>query len=316
MIVDVASSALRGFLDFVYFRNPNGEMFLYLVVLLASLGTLAVVATMRRSRRLRAYADRVTPTVPYLLLQCSVILVVSVEALVEVPVTDWLGWDFTPWVIAIEGSAVSRVQHALRASAAGPALDAVLIVVYTWGAFLLTVVPFLYLVFTGRVASIRRLAFTLAGVWAIGLVFYLCVPVWEVWYVDPTVENVLLGEASALTDSAIYRVNLNNNFPSLHTAVTVGIALALGYAGEKWPARVAGAIATGVVIATIYLGIHWFVDAIAGLALAFAIARHVHRREAARAGVLEPAPRAAPVRAIVVVGADALAAWWRGAGKR
>ncbi len=54
MIVDVASSALRGFLDFVYFRNPNGETILYLVVLLASLGTFATVATMRRSRRLRA----------------------------------------------------------------------------------------------------------------------------------------------------------------------------------------------------------------------------------------------------------------------
>lgn len=243
------------------------------------------------------FAARVTPAYPYVLLQCAVVALIGLEAAVEMRVTAWLGWDFTPLVFAIEGRATEVFQSTLHYSPIGPFLDRSLTLIYSWGAFLLFQIPFFVLVFSGRIASLRRLTFTLAIIWLVGIVFYLFFPVYETWvtasdpynYVD--VKNIFIEQSPGMADSVIYQLNLNNNFPSLHTAVTTGAVFALFLAREKWMFRVTAPIAAGVVFATVYLGIHWFVDLIAGLALSGGAAYWVHKRELARdaAAAVEPA---------------------------
>lgn len=303
MATGIAAIA-QSILDVLYFRSPTGEMLLYLLFALVSVGALAGATAIRRGLvghsdgRFARFAARVAPAYPYIVLQAGVVALIGLEAAVELRVTEWLGWDFTPWVYAIEGRATEHFQRALHESAIGPVLDRVLTLVYSWGAFLLFQVPFFFLVFSGRVRSVRRLSFTLAIVWIVGIVFYLFVPVYEVWvtasppYNYVTVHNIFLASSPGLADSVVYRVNINNNFPSLHTAVTTAAVLALFLAREKWLFRVTAPIAAGVVFATVYLGIHWFVDLVAGLALAAGAAWLVHVRERKRESV--PEPRAEP----------------------
>lgn len=66
-------------------------------------------------------------------------------------------------------------------------------------------------------------------------------------------------------------VNSNANvFPSLHTSMAVAVLLLAYYSRAAYPRWfvMAGVLAPSVVLATMALGIHWFGDVVAGLALA------------------------------------------------
>lgn len=265
-------------LDVLYFRNPNAVTFLYVLMGLATIGTLALATALRtgtHSGRLAEYVARITPCYPYLLLQAGLTLAVSIEHSLEHAVTEWLGWDFTPLIYRMEGNLVERIQAYFHYSFAGPTLDLFFPLVYSWLALLITMGPFLYFAFTGRVRSARRLAVTALFVWSVGLLFYLFMPVNEVWvtagppyeYGEPL---YLLGSASpSLEEAFIVNININNNFPSLHVATTSAVAFALYQARERTLFRFVAPAATLVALSTVYLGIHWIVDIIAGLALAW-----------------------------------------------
>ena len=244
------------------------------------------------------YATRLRSTVPALVLMSAIIFVVGLQGNFERAVQAWHGWDFT-WVAwAIEGNAAERFQDALRR----PWLDGPVVAVYSAGAFLLYQVPFLCLVFLGRGRSAMRLAATLGIVWAVGIVCYFFVPVYEVWvtasppYEWTHVQNVYFDYVPEARTSYNYQTAINNNFPSLHVGATTAIAAALLFARERWLGIPAALVAAGVAFATVYLGIHWFVDVAAGLAVALGAAWAVHRRlPAEEAGVRLPlTPASAP----------------------
>lgn len=237
---------------------------------------------------------KVRAALPAVLVLLGVTLAVGIENRFE-PWLDRTPWDFTPLVHDVEGNAVERFQDAVRS----PWLDTPLVIVYTFGAFLLYHVPFLWLVLKGRGRSAMRLALTLAVIWAVGLAFYVTVPVHEVWITssDPynygEVENVLLEIDPSFRESAAYNNALDNNFPSLHVGVAVGIVVALFLAGERRLAWAWTPIAAGIVLATVYLGIHWFLDVAAGLVLAGGAGWLVHRKWPREDDARAPAPEAA-----------------------
>ena len=59
-------------------------------------------------------------------------------------------------------------------------------------------------------------------------------------------------------------------FASLHVGVTTVIVLLLRYYGVRWAYRVGLVFLGGTIVATVYLGWHFFVDDIAGLAIGYA----------------------------------------------
>lgn len=226
------------------------------------------------------YAQRLRGTVPALLVMSGVIFVVGLQGNFERTVQAWHGWDFTWIVWAIEGNAAERFQDAMRQ----PWLDGPVVAVYSAGAFLLYQVPFLCLVFLARGKSAMRVAVTLGIVWAVGIVCYFFVPVYEVWvtasppYEWTHVQNVYFEVVPSARTSYNYETAINNNFPSLHVGATSAIAAALLFARERWLGIPAAIVASGVAFATVYLGIHWFVDVAAGLLVAVGAAWFVHRR--------------------------------------
>ena len=63
---------------------------------------------------------------------------------------------------------------------------------------------------------------------------------------------------------------MNNCFPSLHTSLSISVALISIHSGYRRLALVISTSAAIIVFSTIYLGIHWLVDVVAGMAGALA----------------------------------------------
>lgn len=234
--------------------------------------------------RFAQHVHRMRSAFPAVIVLSLVTLVAGMQSGVERSVQAWHQLDFTHWAWAIEGNLTERFQDWARS----PFLDHLLVATYTAGSFLFYFVPFFILVALGRGKNAMRIAFTMANIWAVGFVFYMFFPVNEVWmtarpeygYNWTHVQNILFEYVPSASTSDAYARAVNNNFPSLHVALTVGIATALWLARERWLAIPGTILAACVTVATVYLGIHWFVDVVAGLALAFAAAWIAHRKTA------------------------------------
>lgn len=104
----------------------------------------------------------------------------------------------------------------------------------------------------------------------IALPFYLFVPVDEAWSVSPHIQFLMLDVFPNFENEYRQLSGLDNCFPSLHTSLSVTMALLAARSGNKRWAAFAGTNAAVVLFSIFYLGIHWFTDMIGGLGLALA----------------------------------------------
>jgi membrane-associated phospholipid phosphatase len=125
----------------------------------------------------------------------------------------------------------------------------------------------------------------------IGLFFYFAVPTAPPWLasdrgdIDADIVRIMPEISAQLAgdtyDEASRAVGQNDvaAMPSLHTALTAMVALILAGYGRRW--RWVG-ITYVVLMATalVYLGEHYIIDEIAGVALAFGVWRLVSRHRA------------------------------------
>ncbi len=184
-------------------------------------------------------------------------------------VTTWLAYDKTDLIHALEGDAASVLQKL-----AWPPAIWVLAFFYVVMFPVVTSAPLLFLAATRRLAAYRAL---LAGVvvnYAACLPFYFFFPVKEMWAGNPGKVDLLLDRLSPAIMEA-YRATsaLDNCFPSFHTSLAVTSAI---IAWRTCPRPFAWAIAassTLIVVSTLYLGIHWATDVVAGTLLAIAVTR-------------------------------------------
>ncbi|WP_027092705.1 phosphatase PAP2 family protein [Cohnella thermotolerans] len=125
----------------------------------------------------------------------------------------------------------------------------------------------------------------------IALPFFLFVPVDEAWFVSPQIHFLMLDAFPRF--EADYRPlsGLDNCFPSLHTSLSVTMALLAARSGNRRWALFAAVNAVTIVFSIFYLGIHWFTDMIGGLCLAAAataIGLKVGERADRRRSALDP----------------------------
>lgn len=105
--------------------------------------------------------------------------------------------------------------------------------------------------------------------YAVAIPFYLFFPVNEVWSYAPSGVSFYMLEAFPHFEQ-IYRPlsGLDNCFPSLHTAISVSMAvLAIRSGNRRW-AVIVNFCMVIIVFAIFYMGIHWLIDMIGGLILA------------------------------------------------
>jgi len=107
----------------------------------------------------------------------------------------------------------------------------------------------------------------------VAIPFYLFFPVDEVWAHHPTVKLLILDVFPTFEQDYRPLSGINNCFPSLHTSLSITLAVIAAHSGNRfW--RVFTTVSAGIVIfAIFYLGIHWFLDMCAGLVLGAFAAR-------------------------------------------
>lgn len=204
------------------------------------------------------------------IIPIAIILGVVIFHLIEVklidPITTGIvGTDFAPSIKNLEGNLVASFSQYWT-----PILVSFFVIMYiAVYPFILWFSPLYFLVADERKAM-KTLAYGLLLIYIVAVPFYLFLPITNVYVFNnlgsalentiPTVENFFYATTTE-----------NNCLPSLHTAMTIMIAYSMSLTKNKKLTYLAYFITVTVIIAIIYLAIHWLVDIITGALLATAV---------------------------------------------
>ncbi|MFD2670454.1 phosphatase PAP2 family protein [Marinicrinis sediminis] len=172
--------------------------------------------------------------------------------------------DLTSKVYALEGNLVYHFQSFFEHEA----LTAILAYVY------IIVFPAILVSSIGIYTTTRHYALYYALCYAvmlnylIAIPFYLFVPVNEVWAFEPIgVRFLMLDVFPSFEDSYRNLSGLDNCFPSLHTSLSVTLAIIAWHHPSRLWKGIATLSAVTVIFSIFYLGIHWVTDMAGGLIL-------------------------------------------------
>jgi len=257
-------------------------VWLVVVELLAVAGTaLALIGPGRLRRGARRLPGRLREVAAPAAVLGAVLVV---NAIIREPVaqTSWLvGVNITPYIYALEGEFVARLQ-----SFASVGLTTFFSYAYVFGYVYLLVFPLVAYAVLEDLRPLRTLVVAYSLNYALGLVCY-------VLFIAYGPRNLLSGSVESLLyvyhpqyQPLVRQVNTNTNvFPSLHSSLSATVVGVAYGTRERYPAWlfIAAAIGLSVIVSTMYLGIHWLTDVVAGVALA-AVSVALGRRYADRVG--------------------------------
>jgi len=213
----------------------------------------------------RQILERLTQT-GYLLclLTAFIVSVVDyVEAHFDARVTRFIQKDYTPFVAHFGSHWIEQIQRHRSL-----ALTYVMTYTYVWVFPALMFAVFFVLVYDNKEEAAQ---FLVAGYFSnllFVLPFYLFFPVNEVWVTDSHV-RLLTDRISPLIMEHFRSISaLDNCFPSFHTSLALLIAIAAWRSGRTRMAILATLGGMMVVSSTLYLGIHWPLDILAGVVAA------------------------------------------------
>jgi len=182
-------------------------------------------------------------------------------------VSELVGLQLTGFIYAVEGEFVAWLQ-----TFATPELTIYFSWVYVYGYVFLLAFPFLAYAALPSSTMLKRLMLAYTLNYAIGLLVYTLVFAHGPRNYLPELVTSLLYTFDPHIQSLTGEINEPTNvFPSLHTSLSVTAAIFAVLTRDRYRAwtPIAGVLATSVVVSTMYLGIHWLTDVIAGIGLAF-----------------------------------------------
>ncbi|SFR32501.1 phosphatase PAP2 family protein [Halorubrum sodomense] len=219
-------------------------------------------------------------------------------------VSELFGLQATALIYGLEGGFVAWVQSTF----ATPVLTAYFSWVYVYGYAFLLAFPVVAYLALPRTTTLRRVLVAYALNYAIGLALYTAVFAYGPRNVMPDMVTPLLFTNRPDVMLLASEVNVNTNvFPSLHTSLSVTVGTFAVLTREEYPrwTPVAVWLSLSVVVATMYLGIHWLTDVVAGFALAFGCVALAHRFVDPRNDAVEPSGDASGERPGSEAAADA-----------
>lgn len=229
--------------------------------------TLLGVVGLDRIRSIRGDIRlRLLSIVPYIALLAGVLLVNS--AIRDVgPEISWLiGIQITGTVYAIEGELVAWIQ-----SFATPPATTYFSMVYIYGYIFLLSFPFVAYTLRDDLDDFRRLTIAYGLNYTIGLACYIVFVAYGPRNLMPELVDSLLYSYWPQSQLLTSQVNVNTNvFPSLHSSLSTTVAIFAIRSRKAYPrwVPIALPLAASVCLSTMYLGIHWGTDVVAGMCLA------------------------------------------------
>lgn len=221
-----------------------------------------------------------------------VIVVNYVEGTYDPALTRLLGWDATGLVHALEGDLVGRLQAAIPSPLVLP-----LALVYVPGYLAILNAPLLIWTSPADRPIAARYAVAFVLNYAVALPFFLFAPVREVGWSGLTTARPLLDTVwPGITAQLRAGSPLDNCFPSMHVSCVVTTLFHVQKHGPPGLRRVAWVVVPAIVLSTMALGIHWFCDVVAGVAVAIGCTWAADRWLTRRSVELEAHRRGIPAR--------------------
>ncbi|MXR51921.1 phosphatase PAP2 family protein [Halovenus sp. WSH3] len=236
------------------------------VVIVGLVATCAICLTMEQIQQTATdLTDRLSELAPYLLLAGVFFLIRRFTQGPSQRLSREIGIPITDEIFQIEGLFVAHLQNL-----APELLIPVFSGFYMFGFAFLLVAPIALYLLTPALRPLKELLVAYILNYAAGAflytVFVAVGPRNHLAKVDG-----LMYQFYPQTSDVTSVVSENTDvFPSLHTSLSVIVLLFAWQTRDLQPRwlRIATVITTGIVLATMILGIHWATDVVAGIALA------------------------------------------------
>lgn len=178
-----------------------------------------------------------------------------------------INWDFTPNIYQLEGQFVYSVQQIFNHPLLTQLVSFFYIVVFQ----VLIVASLGIYALNGNIRIAHALCYAITINYIVAIPFYLFFPVNEVWsYPQAGVSFRILEVFPNFEEQYRAFSGIDNCFPSLHTSISVTLALLATQSGNRKWATFTATSTIIIVFSIFYLGIHWLSDMMAGSVLALA----------------------------------------------
>ena len=241
------------------------------VGILCLLSAIFMIGRTRLTVPRSEYRERLRMAAPVTTVLVGILLFNSVARRVAPDLSWLLGYDVTWRIYALEGQLIIWLQ-----SFAHPVATAYFSFVYVYGYVFLLVFPIIAYLALADTRPLRELLTAYSLNYAFGLVLYVIFIAYGPRNLQPELVDGLLYDAYPRFQHLTRQVNRNTNvFPSLHTSLSVTVALFAYQTRDIYRSWyiLAVVLATSIAISTMYLGIHWAVDVVAGIVLAWVSVR-------------------------------------------
>lgn len=178
---------------------------------------------------------------------------------------DLIRNDFTHLIYAIEGDFIAKFQNILRCNFLTILLTYIYIFTFPIQFFLALIIYVYKRMYNLIISTVVALGLNYVFV----LPFYIFFPVQEVWlYNSEKVE--FLAPIAYPYISMDYRnmSGIDNCFPSFHTSMAVTMIILAHHSKIKSLYYLTLVLSVLTIISTMYLGIHWITDVVAGVIVA------------------------------------------------
>lgn len=178
-------------------------------------------------------------------------------------------WNFTSMIYQWEGSFVSNIQQLFYHPVITQMVSFFYLVVFQ--SLIITSLC-IYITYEDK-RFVHAVCYAIMMNYIVAIPFYLFFPVDEVWsYAPARVHFVMLEIFPHFEEQYRACSGINNCFPSLHTSISMTMALLAAKSGNTVWAMFTAASAIIIVFSIFYLGIHWLTDMVAGVILALSSA--------------------------------------------
>ncbi|QRV17106.1 inositol phosphorylceramide synthase [Haloterrigena salifodinae] len=216
-------------------------------------------------RTIDEYDHRLRSVAPYLGVAALFFLAKRGTHEQSVKLSKAIDWDITAEIYAVEGEFVAHLQDIVPQQATLEFFS----VMYMFGfPFLLVTAPILYFALSSQ-RHLKELLIAYVFNYVIGAICYTLFIAYGPRNHLSTV-NGLMYSFYPQTQDMTAAVSANTDvFPSLHTSLAVVVLLFAWRSRREYPRwlPIASFVAASVVFSTMYLGIHWLLDVVAGIVL-------------------------------------------------